>query len=181
MLLLLLCRWHLEVTNYALRKQKLCRKRDKPLIFVGKPRQLRTYLVATNLKKKGAIEDVLGSYKLEKKRRTNSASPLHHRPPKLWKKPLQPRSQGSLLPALRSEGGREREREGERERERERTWERGWSRGGRCTFFPFITFDTRVNKTNFKAMKKSAIFFLPLHSLVRTKIKTEYKSVTARK
>ena len=108
------------MTNYALRKQKLCRKRDKPLIFVGKPRQLRTYLVATNLKKKGAIEDVLGSYKLEKKRRTNSASPLHHRPPKLWKKPLQPRSQGSLLPALRSEGGREREREGERERERER-------------------------------------------------------------
>ena len=77
-------------------------------------------MVATNLKKKGAIEDVLGSYKLEKKRRTNSASPLHHRPPKLWKKPLQPRSQGSLLPALRSEGGREREREGERERERER-------------------------------------------------------------
>ena len=138
---MLLCRWHLEVTNYAIRKQKLFRKRDKPLRMGF-------------CRKAPPIEDVFGSYKLEKKkkkRRTNSASPLHHRPPKLWKKPLQPRSQGSLLPALRSE------------RARERTWERGWSRG-RCTFFPFITFDTRVNKTNFKAMKKKCHFLFYLYT-----------------
>ena len=181
---MLLCRWHLEVTNYALRKQKLCRKRDKPLIFVGKPRQLRTYLVATNLKKKGAIEDVLGSYKLEKKRRTNSASPLHHRPPKLWKKPLQPRSQGSLLPALRSEGGREREREGEREREREREREPGNEVEAAAEDVPFFhssLLTRELIKPISRRWKKVPFFFLPLHSLVRTKIKTEYKSVTARK
>ena len=180
MLLLLLCRWHLEVTNYALRKQKLCRKRDKPLIFVGKPRQLRTYLVATNLKKKEQLRTYLAATNLKKKGE-QTPLPLSITDPRNYG-----RSHCNLVPRVLSYplyGAREGERgrEGERERERERTWERGWSRGGRCTFFPFITFDTRVNKTNFKAMKKSAIFFLPLHSLVRTKIKTEYKSVTARK
>ena len=172
------------MTNYALRKQKLCRKRDKPLIFVGKPRQLRTYLVATNLKKKrsnwGRTWQLQTWKKKENKLRFPSPSPT----PEIMEEATATSFPG-FSPTRFTERGREREgergREGERERERERTWERGWSRGGRCTFFPFITFDTRVNKTNFKAMKKSAIFFLPLHSLVRTKIKTEYKSVTARK
>ena len=162
---MLLCRWHLEVTNYALRKQKLCRKRDKPLIFVGKPRQLRTYLVATNLKKKGAIEDVLGSYKLEKKKENKLRFPSPSPTPEIMEEATATWFPG-FSPTRFTERGREREGERGREgeRERERTWERGWSRGGRCTFFPFITFDTRVNKTDFKAMKKSAIFFFYLYT-----------------
>ena len=118
------------MTNYAIRKQKLCLKRDKSLRMGF-------------CRKDPPIEDVYVSYKLEKKKKkTNSVSSLQPPPPKLRRKPRQPRSQGSLLPALRST----------RERIGERTWERGWSHG-RCTFFPFTTLDARVIKTNFKAMK----------------------------
>ena len=143
------------MTNYAIRKQKFCLKRDKSL-RMGFCRE------------DPPIDDVFVSYKLEKKNKKKKKTKTNQTlPPKLRRKPRQPRSQGSLLPALRSA----------RERIAERTWERGWSRG-RCTFFPFTTLDARVIKTNFKAMKKKSLaIFLPLHSLVRTKIKTEYKSV----
>ena len=150
------------MTNYAIRKQKFCLKRDKSLRMGF-------------CRKDPPIEDVFGSYKLEKKRsnwgrtwqlqtwkkkenklRFPSPSPT----PEIMEEATATSFPG-FSPTRFTERGREREEERGREgeRERERTWERGWSRGGRCTFFPFITFDTRVNKTNFKAMKKSAIFF----------------------
>ena len=139
------------MTNYAIRP--LCRKRDKPLRMGF-------------CRKAPPIEDVFASYKLEKKkkkRRTSSPSPLHHRPPKLRKKPLHPRSQGYLLPALRSERDREPGNEVEAAED--------------VPVFHSSLLTREVIKTNFKAMKKKVPFFLPLHSLVRTKIKTEYKSV----
>ena len=119
---MLLCRWHLEVTNYALRKQKLCRKRDKPLIFVGKPRQLRTYLVATNLKKKrsnwGRTWQLQTWKKKENKLRFPSPSPT----PEIMEEATATSFPG-FSPTRFTERGREREgergREGERERERE--------------------------------------------------------------
>jgi len=99
------------MTNYAITKQKFCLKRDKSLRMGF-------------CRKDPPIEDVFVSYKLEKKKKTNSVSSLQPPPQKLRRKPRQPRSQGSLPPALRSA----------RKRIGERTWERGWSRG-RCTFF----------------------------------------------
>ena len=144
------------MTNYAIRKQKFCLKRDKSLRmgFCRKDPPTEDVFVSTNLKGK-------------KKKKTNSVSSLQLPPPKLRRKPRQPRSQGSLLPVLRSA----------RERIGERTWERGWSRG-RCTFFHSPLWTRELLKTISRWWKKKpSHFFLPLHSLVRTKIKTEYKSV----
>ena len=114
------------MTNYAIRKQKFCLKRDKSL-RMGFSR------------KDPPIEDVFVSYKLEKKKKkeTNSVSPLHPPPPKLKRNPQQPRSQGSLPPALRS--ARENLGTGLKPR--------------KMYFFSFTTLDARVIKTNFKAMK----------------------------
>ena len=100
------------------------------------------------------IEDVFGSYKLEKKKKGEQTPlPLSITGPRNYG-----RSHCNLVPRVLSYplyGASEREREPGNEVE-----------AGRCTFFPFITFDTRVNKGD---EKKVPFFFLPLHSLVRTK------------
>ena len=116
------------MTNYAIRKQKFCLKRDKSLRMGF-------------CRKDPPIEDVFVSYKLDKKKKkeTNSVSPLHPpRPPKLKRNPRQPRSQGSLPPALWS--ARENLGTGLKPR--------------KMYFLSFTTLDARVIKTNFKAMKK---------------------------
>ena len=131
---MLLCRWHLEVTNYAIRKQKLFRKRDKPLRMGF-------------CRKAPPIEDVFGSYKLEKKKKKKKGEqtplPLSITGPRNYG-----RSHWNLVPRVLSYplyGASEREREPGNEVE-----------AGRCTFFPFITFDTRVNKGD---EKKVPFFF----------------------
>ena len=125
------------MTNYAIRKQKFCLKRDESLRMGF-------------CRKDPSIEDVFVSYKLEKKKKKQTPfPPSTHPPPKLKRNPRQPRSQGSLPPTLRS--ARENLGTGLKPR--------------KMYFFSFTTLDARVIKTNFKAMKKKkkkkilAIFF----------------------
>ena len=83
------------------RDAKLCHKETK---ILSEKRQIPKDGIC---RKDPSIEDVFVCYKLEKKKKkkkkkkTNSFSSLQPLPPKLRRKPRQPRSQGSLLPALR--------------------------------------------------------------------------------
>ena len=135
---MLLSRWHLEVTNYAIRKQKLCRKRDKPLRMGF-------------CRKAPPIEDAFGSYKLEKKKKTEDKLRFPSPSPTLE---IMEEATATSFPGFSPTRFTEREREREREPGNEVE-----AAAEDAPFFHSSLLTRELIKPISRRWKKSAIFY----------------------